>query len=102
MTFNNHTPINFTNAETLAEYHTDGGAYDGIGYTRYIVFKGTRFHLVHRHSSGCEYNNKVDHTSQHLGVFETKEKLVEYLLGLDPQTWVNSLLSDLGYEGETA
>lgn len=99
-TFDNHTPINFDNAETAASARRDGGAYSGIGYNSYKVYHGARWHLVHFASSGCEC--RTDHISEHLGVYDSRDALVAALLQRDPSWWVNELLGDLDYEGEPA
>lgn len=100
-TFDNHPPVNFSNAEKVASASHDGGAYDGIGYNTFKVYQGTKFHLVHFYSDGCERNNKTSSTSEHLGTFDTKEALIAHLVQ-EPGWPNNVLLDDLGYEGVPA
>lgn len=102
MYFDNHTPVNFDEAEILAEYRRDGGAYSGIGYTIHRAYKGRQIHLVHLHSSGCEYQGKTDHISEHLGKFDTTDALIAWLLKQPNVNWVNELLAQLNYKGDTA
>lgn len=101
-TFNNHPPVNFDGAEQIASASTDGGSYSGIGYNRYKVMQGKRFHLTHARSSGCDYGNGTDHASEHLGVFNSKQEVIDFLLKGEPSWWQNELLEELGYEGEEA
>ena len=101
-TFSNHPPINFEGSEKMASARRDGGVYDGIGYNTYKVYEGKRLHLVHFASSGCEYNNHTDHTSEHLGSFSDKPKLIEHLLTESPSWWADELLEELGYVGVEA
>jgi hypothetical protein len=104
-TFDNHPPVNFSAASTVASASRDGGCYNGIGYNDYDLFQGRKFHLVHSYSSGCEYNNRVDRTKEHLGVFEDRETVITFLLSEPedvPQWARNELLTDLQYMGEEA
>lgn len=104
-TFDNHTPINFANAEQIASTERDGGCYSGIGTNLYRVMKGKRIHLYHYYSSGCEYNNRVDSSRVHLGVWDTPQELITALLSddLDVPRWArNELLDNLGHTGEDA
>jgi len=100
--FDNHSPIDFSEAKVIASCNQDGGCYDGIGYDIHKVIQGTNYHLVHYYSSGCEYNNRVDHQNNYLGCFATWQEVIDHLLKEDPCPWVNELLTDLGYEGERA
>ena len=103
MKFDNHAPINMDSAEEIASASRDGGAYDGIGYNTYQVWHGSRFHLTHKHSDGCERNNKVHRISEHLGCWETKEELCEFLSSQHAgEWWSNEILDDLGFKGEEA
>jgi hypothetical protein len=107
MLFDNRPPINLDNAEKLAEVGRDGGAYHGIGHNCYTVHQGKKLHLVHDYSSGCEYNNRVDHTCEHLGMFADVAALAEWLRkqpvaeGRYPW-WCSELLDTLKVPAEEA
>jgi len=100
--FDNHPPVDFSGAEKISSASRDGGSYSGIGHNAYRVMQGNRFHLTHSHSSGCEYNNRTDHSSEHMGVFDSKQEVIDFLLKEGSCWWTNELLEDLGYQGEEA
>jgi hypothetical protein len=103
--FDNHAPINFENAETLASSEHDGGVYSGIGYDDWYIKKGKMIHFYHEASSGCEYNGETDRLRVYLFGSRTIEEMIQFLLdklpgdegeGLTPRI-INDLLTDLGY-----
>ena len=114
--FDNHAPINFENAVTLASSERDGGAYSGIGYNDLYVKRGKLIHLYHEASSGCEYNNRTDHSRTYLFGCRTPEEMVAFLKSKldDPDSdgsnyedigpltvrRINELLEALGYAEE--
>ena len=104
MTFDNHPPVDFRNAEEIASTSRDGGAYSGIGHNTYRVFQGKKLHLTHSHSSGCVSHGEFSAPTnrEHLGVFDTKAELVAFLLAQPSEWWASELLTELGYEGEEA
>jgi hypothetical protein len=108
MRFDNRPPINLEAAEVVARaQRVVVGAYSGIGYNRYTVYRGKRFHLVHLLSSGCEYNNYVDSSSTHIGHWVGADELAAYLKSQvntdgDFPWWCSELLVELGVPGEDA
>ena len=99
MNFDNRPPINLETAEQEACAERDGGCYDGIGADRYAIYRGKKWHLVHYFSTGCDYNNRVDSSCNHLGHWSSLEKLAQYLRsqtadGTFPW-WCSALLQQL-------
>jgi len=104
MYFDNHPPINFSNAELKAHAHRDGGHYTGAGYHDYDVYQGTQWHLVKTYSNGRDFGCGARHDANHLGAHDTRESLIEAILHLTrtdqiPSWAANRLLEDLKYAG---
>jgi len=120
-TFENHAPINFGGAETVAEYSTDGGVYNRIGHFFVRIEHGKMFHVWQSHNSGCDYGQGTHTTRKYLFGCRTRDELIAWLLKqlkalegkteygfpvrpgrFDAPTWANDLLVELEYEGEEA
>lgn len=107
MIFDNRPPINLEAAELLADVERDGGAYNGVGYDRYRVYRGRKLHLIRAYSSGRDYEYGTGATSQHLGMFEDLESLGKFLKQPSRADegfpwWASELLEELEISVEEA
>lgn len=75
MIFQNHSPINFQNAEKVAEvdYSPD------FGHNYYRLMKGQRFHLFHSHNSGMDYGHGTTTTKTYLFGARTLDEVRAWL-----------------------
>lgn len=107
MKFDNRSPINLESSEKLASFEQDGGAYRGVGWTSWTIYKGRKLHVVYSHNSGCDYGSGTHTSREHLGMFDNLESLGKWLLartddnGNYPQ-WASELVEKLGIEVESA
>ena len=113
MQFNNHPPINFDGCEKLAKASRDGGAYDGIGWHTFSVFKSPtsgKIHVAESSNSGCDYGSGTATYRTYHGKFDNVEALCEWLTKQEDENhgscsvpwWANELMEALGYQGEPA
>ena len=112
-TFDNHAPINFSNASKIAYSTRDGGAYAGIGHNDVEIWQGkSMIHVFQDYSSGCtdSYHPNGTRSVTYLFGARTKEEIIAWLLaqlkaredeGLLPSQ-INELLEDLNYAAEPA
>ncbi len=103
MIFNNHSPINFTNAEKVAEvnYSPD------FGHNYYRLMKGKMFHLFHSSNSGFDYGKGTTTYKEYLFGARTLEEVKEWLrekAGTQDRDFdfAAKMLAELGDEGEEA
>lgn len=113
MKFDNRPPIALEDSEIVAEAVRDGGVYDGCGINAYRVYRGTRLHLVHTYSSGCDRGGHTDHQCEHLGHWQTVEEIGEWLRGREERVefvddryqfpwWASELMEHLEIPAEEA
>lgn len=98
-TFNNHAPINFTNAETIAKAEADLD----FGVNSFHILKGNQYHLYNRWRSA--YDNGGSGREYIFGCRALEEMiafLVEKTRNDEAQWWANKLLEELNYDGEDA
>ncbi len=75
MIFTNHSPINFTNAEQVAEvnYSPD------FGHNYYRLMKGRMFHLFHSSNSGFDCGKGTTTTKTYLFGARTLDEIKSWL-----------------------
>lgn len=75
MIFQNHSPINFENAEKIAEVDY----YPDFGHNYYRLMKGKMFHLFHSSNSGMDYGSGTTTHKEYLFGARTLDEVKSWL-----------------------